>query len=162
MISPELIQKWLSDEGLFRQKIADDNANFHFTIEIGPQNFMDIFQPKGKDDLIIIGSGTAVSPEHLRKIAQLNKKRKENFLWKFRLILNQMEVAMNLNHPDNVLQFFGINDAIYEDGLSKDRLISTINKVARAKIQGIWLVQQEFGSESSEKTDMKDDLLSYG
>ncbi|HML04534.1 MAG TPA: DUF2299 family protein, partial [Methanobacterium sp.] len=26
------IQKWLSDEGLFRQKVPDDNANFHFMI----------------------------------------------------------------------------------------------------------------------------------
>jgi hypothetical protein len=162
MISSDIIQKWLADEGLFRQKVVDENANFHFSIELGPGNAIDVVQPKGKEDLIIIGSGVTVSPEHLRKISQLNKKRKENFLWNFRLALNQMEIGLNLNHPDNVLHFFAVNDSIYEDGLSKDRLISTVNKIARAKIHGIWLVQQEFGSEGSDKTDMKDDLKSYG
>ena len=151
MISPDTIQKWLSDEGLFRQKVVDENATFHFSIELAPQNFFDVFQPKGKDDVLLIGSGVTVSPEHLRKISQLNKKRKENFLWNFRLALNQMEVNLNLNHPDNVLHFFAVNDSIYEDSLTKDRLMTTINKIARAKIHGIWLIQQEFGSESGEK-----------
>lgn len=162
MISPDTIRDWLADEGLFRQKVADDKAQFHFTIEIGQQNFMDVIQPKGKTDLIIVGTGVSVSPEHLHKMTELSPKRRENFLWNFRLTLNQMEVSLTLNHPDNILQFFAMNDSIYEDGLSKDRLMHMINKIARAKIHGIWLIQQEFGSESSGKTDTKDDLKSYG
>jgi hypothetical protein len=60
------------------------------------------------------------------------------------------------------LQDFTISHTIYEDGLTKDRLFETIKKVSRAKLQSIWLIQQEFGSASGEKPDSMDELRSYG
>lgn len=162
MISGDVIQKWLSDEGIFRQKVIDDGAIFHFGIETAPQNPLEVIQPKGKDDLIIIAAKVTVSPEHLKKITAFNKKRRENFLWNFRLTLNQMSVDFMLNHPDNVLHDFTISHTIYEDGLTKDRLFETIKRVSRVKLQSIWLIQQEFGSASGEKTDSTDELRSYG
>jgi len=162
MISGDEIQKWLSDEGIFRQKIVDDTAVFHFMIETAPQQFLDVIQPKGKDDMIVVGSKVQVSEEHLKKIAALNKKRKENFLWSFRFALNQMSIDFTLSHPDNILQDFTVTHSIYQDGLTKDRLMETIKRVSRAKLQGIWLIQQEFGGAASERTDSMDESRSYG
>jgi hypothetical protein len=55
-------------------------------------------------------------------------------------------VDFQLQHPDNVLQSYVISDEIYEDGMSKDRFISTIKKVFRAKLHGLWKIQGQFGS----------------
>ncbi|HML05541.1 MAG TPA: DUF2299 family protein [Methanobacterium sp.] len=139
------IQKWLSDEGLFRQKVPDDNANFHFMINYPEGHVLDVIQPKGKDDMVLIACATNVSPEHQTEIRKLNSEKKEKFMWEFRFLLNNQFVDFQLQHPENVLQSFLITDEIFEDGLTKDRLISSVKKIFRAKLQGIWKIQMEFG-----------------
>jgi len=139
------VQKWLSDEGFFRQKVPDDNANFHFIINYPEDHILDVIQPKGKEDMVLIACATNVSPEHQAKIRKLKLEKKENFMWEFRFLLNGQFVDFQLQHPENILQSFLITDEIFEDGLSKDRLISSVKKIFRAKLQGIWKIQMEFG-----------------
>ncbi len=139
------VQKWLSDEGLYRQKVPDDNANFHFIINYPEGHVLDVIQPKGKKDMVLIACATNVSPEHQTEIRLLNFDKREKFLWEFRFLLNGQFVDFQLQHPENVLQGFLITDEIFEDGLSKDRLISSVKKIFRAKLQGIWKIQMEFG-----------------
>lgn len=140
------VQKWLSDEGLFRQKVPDDNANFHYMISYPEGHILDVLQPKGKNDMVLIACATNVSPEHQTEIRLLDLEKREKFLWKFRFLLNNHSVDFQLQHPENVLQAFLITDEIYDDGLSKDRLISTIKRIFRAKLQGLWKIQKEFGT----------------
>jgi hypothetical protein len=139
------VQKWFSDEGLFRQKIPDDNTNFHFMINYPEGHVLDVIQPKGKNDMVLIACATNVSPEHQTEIRKLNTEKREKFMWEFRFLLNNQFVDFQLQHPENVLQSFLITDEIFEDGLSKDRLISSVKKIFRAKLQGIWKIQMEFG-----------------
>ena len=139
------VQKWFSDEGLFRQKVPDDNANFHFMINYPEGHVLDVIQPKGKNDMVLIACATNVSPEHQNEIKKLNQEKREKFMWEFRFLLNNQFVDFQLQHPENVLQSFLITDEIFEDGLNKDRLISTVKKIFRAKLQGIWKIQMEFG-----------------
>ena len=153
------VQKWLSDEGLFRQKVPDDNTNFHFIINYPEGHVLDVIQPKGKEDLIVVGCATNVSPEHLSKINAMADDKKEKFIWDFRFLLNAQFVDFQLEHPNNVLQSFVITEEIYEDGLSKDRLISTIKKIFRAKLQGIWRIQEKFGVFEEEQKNIQQDNM---
>ena len=66
------IQKWLADEGYFRQKVPDENSNFHFIINYPEGHVIDVIQPKGKEDLIVIGCATNVSPEHLSQMKKMH------------------------------------------------------------------------------------------
>ncbi len=160
----EKLQKWLSDEALFRKKIPDDKANFHFTI-VYPENSnntMDIVQPKGKDDLVIVGCGTSVHPEYISKIKKLSIEDREKFLWEFRFLLNNPFVDFSLQHPDNILQAYLITDTIFEDGLSKDRLISSIKNVFKIKLLGIWKIQMELGILKGEESNISSEIGMYG
>ena len=139
------VQKWLSDEGLFRQKIPDENANFHFIINYPEGHVLDVLQPKGKNDMVLIACATNVSPEHQTEIRLLDLEKRDKFMWEFRFLLNNHNVDFQLQHPENVLQGFLITDEIYEDGLTKDKLISSVKKIFRAKLQGVWKIQMEFG-----------------
>ncbi|MGB9936293.1 MAG: DUF2299 domain-containing protein [Methanobacterium sp.] len=152
------IQKWLSDEGFFRQKVPDDNANFHFVINYPEEHILDVLQPKGKDDMILIACATNVSPEHQTEIRNLSNEKREEFMWDFRFLLNNHFVDFQLHHPENILQSFLITDEIYEDGLSKDRLISTVKKIFRAKLQGIWKIQKEFGVHEERSNSPHDNM----
>ncbi|WP_414469983.1 DUF2299 domain-containing protein [Methanobacterium sp. ACI-7] len=152
------IQKWLSDEGLFRQKVPDDNANFHFIINYPEDHVLDVVQPKGKDDMILIACATNVSPEHQTELKKLSNEKREEFMWDFRFLLNNHFVDFQLHHPENILQSFLITDEIFEDGLSKDRLISTVKKIFRAKLQGIWKIQMDFGVHEERSNSPHDNM----
>jgi hypothetical protein len=153
------VQKWLSDEGLFRQKVPDDNANFHFIINYPQDHVLDVIQPKGKEDVVLIACATNVSPEHQSEIKKLKAKKREQFMWDFRFLLNSQLVDFQLQHPENILQSFLITEEIFEDGLSKDRLISTVKKIFRAKLQGIWKIQMEFGIGEEGKGNIQQDNM---
>lgn len=139
------IQKWLADEGYFRQKVPDENSNFHFIINYPEGHVIDVIQPKGKEDLIVIGCATNVSPEHLSQMKKMNSEDREDFIWEFRFALNGLLVDFQIQHPENILQSYVVSSEIYEDGLNKDRLISSVKNVFRAKLQGLWKIQQKFG-----------------
>lgn len=47
------VKNWLADEGVFREKAADENADFHFVIEFPKDNVMDVVKPKEKDVIVI-------------------------------------------------------------------------------------------------------------
>jgi hypothetical protein len=144
------IQKWLADEGYFRQKVPDENSNFHFIINYPEGHVIDVIQPKGKDDMVVIGCATNVSPEHLSQIKKMTSDEKEEFIWEFRFALNGLMVDFQIQHPENVLQSYVVSSEIYEDGLTKDRLISSVKSIFRAKLQGLWKIQQKFGEVEKE------------
>lgn len=111
---------------------------------------MDIIQPKGKKDLILVACATSVSPEHLSKIRELSESKREEFLWQVRFSLNRFLVDFQLEHPGNVLESYLVTDEIYNDALTKDRLISTIKRVFKAKLHILWLIQKKFGGKKDE------------
>ena len=45
-IDEEQVRSWLMEEDLIREKIYDENANFHYIINFPNNNAMDIIQPK--------------------------------------------------------------------------------------------------------------------
>jgi hypothetical protein len=119
---------------------------------------MDVIQPKGNSDMVVVGCATNVSPEHLSEMRYLSNKKREELIWKFRFLLNAQGVDFQLQHPENVLQGFLVTEEIFEDGLTKDRLISSVKKVFRAKLMGVWNIQKEFGSGDSDKNAFSDSM----
>jgi len=145
MIDEKEIRDWLVQEGLFKEQIPDETANFHFLVNYPEDHFLDLIQPKHKDDMILIGCASEISPEQISLIKDAPEKKRENFIWDIRFGLNQLLLDFELEHPDNVLQTFVISEEIYEDGLTKHSLIMTIKKVFKGKLQCIWLAGKTFG-----------------
>ena len=67
-IDEEQVRNWLLEEDIIREKIYDENANFHYLINFPNNNTMDIINPKSKEDVLIIGCATEVSQEEQRII----------------------------------------------------------------------------------------------
>jgi len=144
------IKRWLTEEGLLGQIVDDENANFHFIVNYPEEHVIDVIQPKGKRDLVLVACATSVSPEHLSKIQELSESKREEFLWQIRFSLNKFLVDFQLEHPRNILESYLVTDEIYNDALTKDRLISTIKKVFKAKLHVLWLIQKRFGEKKEE------------
>lgn len=64
------IKEWLTNEGILRDQVKDDNAHSRFHIEFPPGSgrLADVVFPKPREDIVIIGSGTALSKEHYDKL----------------------------------------------------------------------------------------------
>lgn len=153
MIDESKIIKWLTDEGLLNKKIQDQNANFHYIINYPQDHMMDLIQPVGKEDMILIGCATEIAEEQKKMISQSSKQIKENFIWAMRFTLNQFLVDFELEHPDNELNRFLITDEIFEDGLTKNELIHTIKRIYKSKLQCLWLIDKTFSSTSIDLND---------
>jgi len=140
----ENIQKWLIDEGMFREKKVDDNAEFHYIIEFPKDNIMDVVKPKGKD-CIVIGCATQVAQEHISLMTSSSPETRRSFLLDLQFGINKYFVDFELNVNQDLLQQYIITDTIYEDGLTKNEFIRTIKRVFKAKIHCIWLIEKKFG-----------------
>ena len=145
-IDEEQVRNWLLEEDIIREKIYDENANFHYLINFPNNNTMDIINPKSKEDVLIIGCATEVSQEEQRIIKSSPKDMNQEFIWKIRFSLNEMFLDFELEHPNDQLTRFIITEDIFEDGLTKHVLIKTIKKVFKGKLQRIWILGKTYGS----------------
>ncbi|AMK16166.1 DUF2299 domain-containing protein [Methanobrevibacter olleyae] len=145
-IDEEKIRTWLMEEDIIREKIYDENANFHYIINFPNDNAMDIIQPKTKEDVLLIGCATEVSKEEQNIIKNSSKSTNQEFIWKIRFTLNEMLLDFKLEHPNDELKSFIITEDIFEDGLTKHLLIKSIKKVFKGKLECIWILGKTYGS----------------
>ena len=141
----ENVKNWLVDEGFFREKKVDENADFHYIIEFPKDNIMDVVKPKGKD-FVVVGCATQVSPEHIDLMNSSTPLNRRNFLLDLQFGINKYFVDFELNVNQDILQQYIVTDSIYEDGLTKNEFIRTIKRVFKAKIHCIWLIEKKFGT----------------
>lgn len=144
MINRELVQKWLVEEGMYKNEVGDENANFHFIANYPENHMMDIIQPKNKPDMILIGCATELDPTHLNIVSTASNEKKLELIWDVRFSLNEMLLDFELEHPNDVLKRFVITDELYEDGLTKHNLIKAIKKVFKGKLQCLWKLDYNF------------------
>lgn len=147
MIDSKEIQIWLADEGLFKEKKYNDNTTFHYIVNYPDGNLMDVIQPKGKEDMVVIGCATSIGPEHHDMIKNTTDKKKVELIWDFRFALNSFLLDFEIDHPKNEISGFVISDELFEDGLTKNSLINTIKKVFKGKLQCLWILAQNFDEE---------------
>ena len=145
-IEEETVKNWIVDEGIFREKKVDDNADFHFIVEFPKDNIMDVVKPKGKD-FLVIACATQVSPQHLELMAATNDAERAKFLLKTNMEINRFLVDCQLavDQSTNILQQFVITYQIFEDGLTKNNLFDALKRVFKAKLQCVWLIERTFG-----------------
>lgn len=154
MIKEEKIKNWIVDEGIFREKKLDDNADFHYIIEFPNDNIMDVVRPKGKD-FVIIACATQVSPQHLELMASSSSEVRNNFLLDANMSINQFLVDCQLavDQSSNILQQYVITYQIFDDGISKNNLFDAFKRVFKAKIQCVWLIERTFGTVKNTPTE---------
>lgn len=147
MIKEDTIKDWIVDEGIFREKKLDDNADFHYIVEFPKDNIMDIVKPREKD-FIIIACATQVSPQHLELMNNSSPKERSEFLLDANMEINKflVDCQLAIDQNTNLLQQYVITYQIFNDGVSKNSLYDALKRVFKAKIQCVWLIEKTFGT----------------
>jgi hypothetical protein len=149
----ERIKGWLVEEEILVEDVQDADSHFRFLIMFPRDHYMEVVQPLAATDLVMILSPTSVSPEHREIMERSRPEQRAEFIWALRFVMNTFSVDFEMEHPENILGKFTITDVIYEDGLSKDRLMAGIRKVWKANLQVIWILQKEYGSPGPEERE---------
>ena len=152
----ERIRTWLMDEEILLEKKFDENADFHYIVEFPKENIMDVVKPRVKD-LIVVACATQVSPEHLSLMKASSPKNRRDFLFDLQFGLNSYLVDFDLNVNKDILQHFVVTSNVYEDGISKNEFMRTLNRVFKSKLFCIFLINKQFGhgpNKPSNENDM--------
>lgn len=147
MIKEETIKDWIVDEGIFREKKLDDNADFHYIVEFPKDNIMDVVKPREKD-FIVIACATQVSPQHLELMNNTSPKERSEFLLDVNMEINKflVDCQLAIDQNSNLLQQYVITYQIFNDGVTKNSLYDALKRVFKAKIQCVWLIEKTFGT----------------
>jgi hypothetical protein len=156
----ERIKQWLIEEGMFQEEIEDKESRFRFLFQFPEDHFMEILSPLSSPDLVVVLSPTTISEDQIALMEKVPPDHRAEFIWALRFVMNTFSLEFEMTHPDNILQKFLISDLVYEDGLTKDRLMISIRKIWKANLQVIWILQKEFfGMESVEGTSETDTVM---
>lgn len=143
------VQNWLTDEGIYRDKVADENSNYHFEIEF-PLNSgrkMRIIQPKQREDTIIVLSAIRFAEQHYTGLKAKTKEERENIMWdlRFQLLFRDTEfnIIPNADDPQQI-QFIR---TLRFDGLTKNMLMDAISEEHKCHLFIIWSMMKLFREE---------------
>jgi hypothetical protein len=137
----DLIHDYLLDEGLLRKRISEPRLEFGFQFTFPPgsgapnrqgQNMV-VFQPKKKEDLIIITVGTQISKPHVEALKKLNDKKIQFFmdLKKF-LLLKDLFFRIDIQNYR-----YEISNQIFidpENMISKNEFFNSIQKIFNSAV----------------------------
>lgn len=155
----EKIENWLKEEGFFSEKIMNNKAYFNFVAKISGMG-LNVLQSIDKPDSILVATNLTLSVEQLDMINKMDAENSREFFWDLRLALLNADIgdfSIKPHPPNDVREVFISSNPIYYDGLSKDRLISTIFRVCRSLMLVIWMLERASGA----PTPRKNEQLSY-
>lgn len=141
------IKGWLTDEGIFRNLIVDDNAHTHFQIEYPPNSgrLLDVVFPKPREDIVLIASGTALGKEHYDGLKAKPDKERKDILWdmRFDLLFRESDFQMIPSAED--LQRIQFIRPLRFEGLDKNLLMDAIRDDFRCHLYIVWKMSRLFG-----------------
>jgi len=142
------VLNWLTEEGVYRDKIPDEQANYHFKIESPPGSgrFVDIVQPKQRDDSVLIISGVSLSKEHYDGLRAKPKTERDDILWdmRFELLFRNSDFDMIPNAED--LKTIRFIRPLHFVGLTKNVLMDAIREDYKCHLFVVWKMQRLFGA----------------
>jgi hypothetical protein len=146
------VREWLVEDGLYKDKVTDENADFHFLAEIPPNSrqFIDVVFPKNRDDMIVIASGVRLADEHYSALMSLSSERREELLWDIRFKLLFLETGFQIVPGVQDPRIFQFTRELYFDGLNKNVFMDALKQIYRCKLFIVWTMQKLFGGSGEE------------
>jgi hypothetical protein len=97
---------------------------------------------KAKDRLEI--SSQMMFGEYVEKLGALSRQQREDVLWDLRFSLVMSNLIFAIIPPENP-QSVVVMDHIWYDGLTKDRFMSSVHRVAEGALLVSWKLIHRFG-----------------
>lgn len=145
------ITRWLTEEGLYKERIQDENLYFHLTAEFPVRSgrHLSIIQPKNREDMIIVLSRIMLADVHKTALSAMPRKERLKFLWNMRYALLFQESSFDMQPGGESLEGIQFTREIYYDGLTKNRLMEAMRENFKCELYVVWRFQEVFGDRPS-------------
>lgn len=138
------VRLWLEQERILDRVLDREDNAFHFLVAYNSKVYR-CLQPKEAPDKVVLVTTTRLSPDHQTALSVLDDTRREKFYWELRLaFLHRATFGLRID-DGGLLQEFTLSKVIYEDGLTKDRLMGDLHRLHDTNLAGIWCIQRRFG-----------------
>jgi len=147
------LRNWLSEEGLYKDKVYDEKLYFHLVAEypMGSGRHVNIIQQNNRDDTVVVFSRIRLADTHEKALHALTKKEKDRFLWDMRYALLGRDANFDMEPNAQELQSIQFSREVYYDGLTKDKIMEIMRDNFKCELYVIWKFQEAFGSEIQDK-----------
>ncbi|MBE8540536.1 DUF2299 family protein [Geoglobus acetivorans] len=141
----EMVKDWLVEEGFFREEVSDENADFHYVIEVPPgsNQVIDIIAPRDRD-VILIASGIRLSDEHYSMVMAMDEKERRRFMWTIRFDLIFLQTEFQIIPDAMNPQLFQFTRKLYAENVTRQLLMDSISEVHKCKLYIIWRMRERF------------------
>lgn len=138
---------WLSQESLFKERVLEENLSFHLAAEFPARSkrHVNIIQPKGRDDVVIIFSRIKLADVHKKALQAMPQNVRERLLWEMRYALLFQESSFEMEPPGGDLESIRFSREIYYDGLTKNNLMEALRENLKCELFIVWKFQEIFG-----------------
>ncbi len=139
-----MLKEWLIEEGIFRKEIEDEKSEFRYLVEFpsGSGQVCEVLKPKGKDFVLVVG-GIVLAEKHYKALHSMDRRKKMELIhkWKMDLLFREVEFRM-IPDAENLerIEFQGV---IYDEELTKPKLMRMLREVFRCKLYIIWNAKYE-------------------
>ncbi len=141
------ITAWLTQEGLFKERVQDEKLSFHLACEYPAHSgrHVNVIQPKGREDVVIVFSRIRLADSHKKALQGLHPKARERFMWDMRYALLFRESSFEMEPPGEDLESIRFTREIFYDGLTKNKLMEALRENLKCELFVVWKFQEAFG-----------------
>jgi hypothetical protein len=149
----ETILKWLSDEGLYRDRVQDENLYFHLAAEFPARSgrYVNVIQPKNHVDMVVVFSRIKLAEVHSSALKALPEIGRERLLWEMRYALLFRESNFEFEPRSGDLESIRFSREIYYDGLSKNALMEALRENFKCELYVVWKFQELFDGSQGQR-----------
>ena len=151
----ERIKGWLTEEGVFKEIKEDEHVRCHCIIEypLGSGAYMDVIQPRDRNDLVVIISGVRLQEDHIEGLKAMGSKKRDALIWDMRFNLLFLPTSFRVMPDSDGPEYFEFSRELYEDGLTKNLLMDSLKQVYRCNLFVVWRMKRHFGESPRSSRD---------
>ena len=128
------IRTWLKDERIKHEDKTTPADEFRIVLDFPPAHprplKVEVIQPRGRK-LIRLGLGVVVNPQHFELMKQKDPAAINRFVVESMKAMLSQPINFGWRMHDGIPNGWIIEDVIYFDGLTQDRLFKTIQTIFR-------------------------------
>lgn len=149
----ETILKWLTEEGLYRDRVQDEKLHFHLAAEFPARSgrYVNVIQPKDRSDMVVVFSRIKLADVHRAALKALPDRERERLLWEMRYALLFRESNFEFEPRSGDLESIRFSREIYYDGLSKNALMEALRENFRCELYVVWKFQEIFDGSQGQR-----------
>jgi hypothetical protein len=123
----QTIERWLREEHFSPDSVPQPEAQFFLVVTKPGITPLFIFRPKDSPDRVVVRLDLKLASDEHKRLMACDLHKREQLAWDISSQLSALRLSFNMDAPTPSVVM--MNQSIYGDALSKDRLFQAIDRL---------------------------------